>query len=486
MDLERVTVVLRPRGAWESLDLGFQLVRRYAPSIYAAWVAVYLPVCLAVYTILDDQVVIAFAVCWWLRPLFERAVLAVLGPAVFGAAPSPREIARGWLSFVARVIAPSPASGLQLLAALTWRRLSPWRSYVLPVDQLEMLGFGDRRARVAVLGRNHRDTAVGLSLLSLMLEASLYFALAVFLTLLVPEGVDHNPMLWLMEGETFAARTTRAVLLALAYSVAGPLYVGAGFALYLNRRMELEAWDLELSFRRIAQRRAMVTSVLLGALVLPMSADATEPVDPQDAVRKVLSGPEFSDYEEDYEWQFKREDADADNSEAYTESNAPSLLENIGKAFAKLLFWLGVAVAIVVVAVVLRALWRIRESSREIHRGAASAPATLFGLDVRRESLPDDIVGAARVAWANDPRLALSLLYRGALGYLIHRRGFRISEAATEGECAALVRRKQSDLSEDFDLLTQTWTRLAYGERVPAAERFHALADRWANILGAE
>jgi hypothetical protein len=29
-----------------------------------------------------------------------------------------------------------------------------------------------------------------------------------------------------------------------------PFYVGAGFAMYLNRRAELEAWDIEQEFRR--------------------------------------------------------------------------------------------------------------------------------------------------------------------------------------------------------------------------------------------
>jgi hypothetical protein len=29
-----------------------------------------------------------------------------------------------------------------------------------------------------------------------------------------------------------------------------PFYVAAGFAMYLNRRVELEAWDIEQEFRR--------------------------------------------------------------------------------------------------------------------------------------------------------------------------------------------------------------------------------------------
>jgi thiosulfate reductase cytochrome b subunit len=29
-----------------------------------------------------------------------------------------------------------------------------------------------------------------------------------------------------------------------------PFYVASGFAMYLNRRVELEAWDVEQEFRR--------------------------------------------------------------------------------------------------------------------------------------------------------------------------------------------------------------------------------------------
>jgi hypothetical protein len=32
--------------------------------------------------------------------------------------------------------------------------------------------------------------------------------------------------------------------------------VAAGFTLYLNRRTELEAWDLELAFRHLQERLA--------------------------------------------------------------------------------------------------------------------------------------------------------------------------------------------------------------------------------------
>ena len=41
-----------------------------------------------------------------------------------------------------------------------------------------------------------------------------------------------------------------ALAYAVSVAVVEPFYVAAGFGLYLNRRVELEAWDLEQEFRR--------------------------------------------------------------------------------------------------------------------------------------------------------------------------------------------------------------------------------------------
>ena len=49
-----------------------------------------------------------------------------------------------------------------------------------------------------------------------------------------------------------------AVVAAAAYAAAvlflEPFYVASGFAQYLNRRAELEAWDIEQEFRRAFTR----------------------------------------------------------------------------------------------------------------------------------------------------------------------------------------------------------------------------------------
>jgi hypothetical protein len=45
-----------------------------------------------------------------------------------------------------------------------------------------------------------------------------------------------------------------AIVISVAYALTvmflEPFFVAAGFAMYLNRRAELEAWDIEQEFRR--------------------------------------------------------------------------------------------------------------------------------------------------------------------------------------------------------------------------------------------
>jgi len=78
VDLERMSVRLRPRNAWEALDLGFALVRQHARRVYATWAVIYAPVLALALAIFPDQPFYAWLAVWWLKPLFDRVVLEVL------------------------------------------------------------------------------------------------------------------------------------------------------------------------------------------------------------------------------------------------------------------------------------------------------------------------------------------------------------------------------------------------------------------------
>src|SRR5690606_33732807 len=75
----------------------------------------------------------------------------------------------------------------QLLASLTWRRLSPTRSFALPVLLLEGLAGQARRERLAVLERTESNAAGWLTLVGMGIEAAFYLGLASLLYLMLPQ-----------------------------------------------------------------------------------------------------------------------------------------------------------------------------------------------------------------------------------------------------------------------------------------------------------
>jgi thiosulfate reductase cytochrome b subunit len=65
-----------------------------------------------------------------------------------------------------------------------------------------------------------------------------------------PEGTQRHVVDWLREAEGLGSALPAALLYMAVVAVLEPFYVAAGFAMYLNRRVELEAWDIEQEFRR--------------------------------------------------------------------------------------------------------------------------------------------------------------------------------------------------------------------------------------------
>jgi hypothetical protein len=118
------------------------------------------------------------------------------------------------------------------------------------VYQLEGLSFLGARQRLRQIRRKTAGQALLVTGAFSVAETALTFSLVSLLFWLAPPGLRPDPIAFL------TGEPTGAMSLALAGAYAGavlflePFYVGAGFAMYVNRRAELEAWDLEQEFRR--------------------------------------------------------------------------------------------------------------------------------------------------------------------------------------------------------------------------------------------
>lgn len=461
--LERLQVTVRLRGNWEALDLGACLLRQYGRAVYRVWIPLVGTFALFLALLLHRWPWAAVLAFWWFKPAYDRLVLHVLGKAAFGETPTLRETVRALPAIFRR----------GTLAGLFWRRLSPQRSYLLPVWQLEdQPGAGFRR-RANPLLRRGRFTAQALTLGCLNFEGVLQLGLLAAVQLLVPRGSDFNVFQSITGSEGAAMPGWLEALVALlpflSATALEPYYVAAGFGLYLNRRVQLEGWDLELAFRKLAARVARAVALVL-ILAAPVWAQpATAPV----RIEEVLKGPEFqtSRIEKGLRWKVrKREQPKADRRSPW--------LNALAKVLAGVLKWAFILAALVMVAWF---LWRIRALFGFGGRAdlALETPASLFGLDLRPESLPRDVEAAALgLLREGRHRAALALLYRASLSRLVGGYGLEVPRGATEGDCLRLaVKVLAPEASAYFTDLTGAWQGAAYAHRPPADGE--ALCRRW-------
>ncbi|OWQ93111.1 hypothetical protein CDN99_00995 [Roseateles aquatilis] len=245
MRVEGLAVVLRPRSQGEACDLGLALVRAQAPSIWRCFTPVFLVVAVLAMCTVDVQSWLPMLIVFWLKPWLDRSLLFVMSRAVFGEATRWSDLWR----------ARRQVFGGQLLRTLLWRRFSPWRAYTQPVEQLEGQRGGARRQRVQLMLNENRGAATALQTAFVHAEAVLSYALIALVWWFAPENRSAGVWDWFFRPETHAAgQLGLDMLLASAYMLVvlflEPFYVAAGFAMYLNRRVVLEAWDIEQEFRR--------------------------------------------------------------------------------------------------------------------------------------------------------------------------------------------------------------------------------------------
>lgn len=240
MQVEAFAIRLRRRGNLEAADLGVRLCQSSARQVYACYWTVALPAILLCLGSFEIAAWLPTTALWLFKPWLDRTILFALSRAAFGVSTSPRDL---WL-------AQRQVWWSQLLSTWTIRRLSPWRSFTQPVYQLEGLKLGERGRRVALIRSGRGGSAALMTSAFSYAEMVLTLALISLLFWFTPG--DRTPQfqsIFSPEGERMW-QFIFAVAYALVVAFLEPFYVGAGFGMYLNRRVELEAWDIEQEFRR--------------------------------------------------------------------------------------------------------------------------------------------------------------------------------------------------------------------------------------------
>lgn len=150
---------------------------------------------------------------------------------------------------------------------------------------------------------------------------------------------------------------------------------------------------------------------------------------------------------------------------------------------ARVLMWVAAAVLASVLALYLIRLargWRAGRAAPQF-----VAPSHVGELDIRPESLPDDIGGAAQALWQKgEQRAALALLYRGLLSRLVHAHAVPIRHSSTEGDCLTLAARHLDTARNAYaSQLIRVWQQAVYGGQIPLDASITALCEGFAAAL---
>jgi hypothetical protein len=298
--------------------------------------------------------------------------------------------------------------------------------------------------------------------------------------------------------------------------------------------MQLEGWDIELAFRRLAARlsQPLLAAALLflaltafstpllaqepTATVAPAPADTSgdakaEPVDDatehgekkdakdkhlkttlekmfagtyrddgpafEAAVKKTYSEGDLKATARDFVWK-RRHPLDEEKPD---KSDAPPWARSIGQILgfiAEYGLWILIAIGLVII-VVNRHRWLPWISDRY----APARPPDRIDIHdvVAAERLPEDIPTAVRALWQRGQlRAALALLYRAGVERLATSLGTPLPAGATESECLRRARRlTDAEYAALFARIVRSWQGAAYAQRLPTAVEVEALLAAW-------
>jgi len=520
MQLSQIKADIRLRSPWEAIDLGFAMVQAWWRIIYSPWIILAVIFATILWQVVpDDSRWLAALIFWWCKPVYDRLLLHISSQELFSLDEETQQ--EGWQGSLQRLKKlPSLLRRNGLFSSLTYRRLSLSRGLNLPIWQLEGLTGAARKKRQQLLSTHAHSQAVWLTIACLHIEMILNLAFFGLIFLWLPSHMQSSFFadFFLEQGSTDSGYWID--LLSYGFYVAAviliePFYIVGSFGLYLNRRTQLEAWDIELVFRHMATRLAVLKegtsaatkssrplvsllSAFLLATVLSLAVNqevyaADEPVasvvlsaeQSKATIEALMKTKELSHTETFSFWRPKNwGTTKPDNID-------PSVMSQFFEALGKMLaivfefgLWVFVAVAIFAL-IIYRDYWLAFFQGGVKQTEKKAKPEILFGMDIRPESLPDDIAAAARQYWQQgQQREALSLLYRGGLMRLVNQDDVELEDSHTEGDVIKLSRRVLHAQREAYlEKLTHVWQRAAYAHRFPDDEDAEYLFQHWNNAF---
>lgn len=523
MKLENISAEIRPRTSWEALDLGIQMARTWYKPLYLTWLATSVPIFVILLLVSIKVPWLSFWWFWLFKPLVERGPLSVLSHGLLGSLPSVKQTLR----LMPALLKP------QWFATLTWRRFSLTRSFDLPVLQLENLNGRVRSDRLATLHRQGAGVSIWLTLFCWTVEIALACGVLGLVALLTPSEFDFGWEELLVADYWFKEYLLGGVVF-LSASLVAPFYVAGGFSLYINRRSHLEAWDVEIQFRRLMNRvqssatkkgasftiKSVALMAVLGLGMLNDSstwaADADNNSAPtavkdealefpqsiskkqiQDVLDSDLFHRRVTEEQLDTEWLESWWESLSENEDEEIESESEWMktmlgwIKNLGELSASFAGLVEIGLWALLLALVVIVVWKYNDWIARVltlspsKKKAKESTHLVFGMDISPNSLPDNVLDEAQaLAERGQLRLAVSLFYRSVLSQmndqLIQQLKPALASSDTEGDCLRKITLVADDgLMAFIESIVGKWQRLAYGHMSLTSAEFDAMCEQW-------
>lgn len=525
MELSRLQLDLRPRPNAQALDLGFALLRSHVGDVYKVWLCLWLP-------LIGLALILSYffpswgpwlpVLPWWLRPLLERAPLYIFSRQVFGEEVTWQQALRAW---------PSQLGGGWFRLLTWWRLFVPSRGLYQAIWQLEGARGAVAAERRRVIGKLTASSAYWFGVACAHFEVVLQFGILAAIGLFFSDENSINPFAIFfdksLQNNHLLQNTVGIIVTGFAGAIMGPIYTACTFTLYLNRRATLEAWDIEIMLRQLKAPSARTSlSGSIAALLLPLlficgyaptPADAatvpaanTEAKLPPSATKctpptwseenkqsrlpahdadqqrirndldSILSNEDLRGYRCEETWIPKDKSEKKKKKEPKKKSQLDHLpnLEVLATIF-KVIVITGAIALLVWLLYRYQGNWGFYLENHKLRRATQVA-----GLDIRPESLPDNIADEVLKLWqAGQFRAALALLYRASLSRLVSHDQLVFNRGATEGDCLRIAKeaahRQQLRAShlQVFETTTLLWQQVAYAGRWP--DEISTLVSQW-------
>ncbi len=252
MNLDKMTVNIKPLPMYQAMDLGMAVARAWYGDLWRLWwqsTDLWWSLLVAVAVVVHygsdiniDTVSYAWLILalWWVKPLHERRLVVFLSQKLFD---------ENYQAFdVKQTLKNTPKVYFMLLGRLSSRRMM-----VMPVHILEGQKGKAAKARLRALTRRQDRHISTHSSGFFMLEMGIW--LVGYMTLFELFSMGSNV------GNEVAIelpKLLQVVLFVASYvvtvSILTPFFVASGFVMYLCKRSQLEGWDIELTFRKLLGR----------------------------------------------------------------------------------------------------------------------------------------------------------------------------------------------------------------------------------------